>query len=51
MTITLNVKPKVEAEASQNTAAEGAALQDHIDKIIVEAVKRQPPPLSHEEQR
>lgn len=51
MTVTLNLKPEVEAEIAQQAAAEGVTLQQRIDSMIAEAVKRQPPPLSPAEQR
>ncbi len=50
MTVTLSLKSKVEAEIAQKASTEGMALQEYIDKLIAEAAKRQPPPLSHEEQ-
>ncbi len=49
MTVTLKLKPEAEAEAPQEAAAEGAALHEYISKLIAEAAKRQPPPLSPEE--
>ncbi len=51
MAITLDLKSEIKAEAPRETATGGAALQEHINKMIAEAVKRQPPPLSREEQR
>lgn len=49
MTTTLNLKPK--AEPIQDVPAEDMPLQEYIDTLIAEAVKRRPPPLSPEEQR
>ncbi len=51
MTVTLNLKPEVEAEITQQADAEGVTLQQRIDSMIAEAVKRRSPPLSPEEQR
>lgn len=53
MTVTLNLRPEVEAEIAQKAVAQGATLPDYIEKLIAEAVKRQPLPplLSPEEQR
>ena len=47
MTVTLNLKPEV---ATQEAATWDTALQDYIKTVIAEAAKRQPPPLSREEQ-
>ena len=35
----------------RTSTSAGAALQDYIDKMIAEAIKRLPPSLSPEEQR
>ena len=49
MTVTLNLRP--EAETSQKVGhRRRTTLQEYIDKLIAEAAKRQPPPLSPEEQ-
>ncbi len=49
MTTTLNLKLK--AEPTQDAPVDSAALQEYINTLIAEAVKRRPPPLSPEEQR
>lgn len=44
--MTLDLKPEVEAEVTRRAEAAGADLQEQINRIIAEAVKRQPPTLS-----
>lgn len=46
MTVTLDLKPEVEAEVTRRAEAAGADLQEQINRIIAEAVKRQPSTLS-----
>ena len=52
MTVALNLKPEVEVEgkASPKADAVDLDLQEQIDRMIAEAVRNQPPPLSREEQ-
>ena len=50
MTVTLNLKPDVEAEITQKVSTQDTALQEYIAALRAEAAKRQPPPLSPEEQ-
>jgi hypothetical protein len=49
MTTTLNLKPK--AVPVQDAPAGAMTLQERIDAMVAEAVKRRPPPLSAEAQR
>ncbi len=46
MTVTLDLRPEAEAEVTRRAKAAGADLQEQINRIIAEAVKRQPPTLS-----
>lgn len=43
MTVTLNLKPEVEAEIAQKAAAEGTGVSDYLEKMIEETVKPEPP--------
>ena len=38
MTVTLNLKPEVEAEIAQKAAAEGTGISDYLEKMIEERV-------------
>ena len=42
MTVTLNLKPEVEAEIAQKAAAEGTGVSDYLEKMIEETVKPEP---------
>jgi len=46
VTVTLDLRPEVEAEITRRAEAAGADLQEQVNQIIAEAVKRQPPTLS-----
>ena len=39
MTVTINLKPDVEARVSQRAAKEGAAVSDYLERIIEETVQ------------
>jgi len=43
MTVTLNLKPEVEAEITQKAAAEGMGVADYLEKMIEETIKMGPP--------
>lgn len=49
-TVTLDLKPEVEAEVTRRAEAQGVALSEQIDRLVAEAIRRQPPPLSAEAQ-
>ena len=53
MTVTLELKPEVEAEVTRQAEAQGVALSEQIDRLVAEAIHRQPTfaPLSAEVQR
>ena len=53
MTVTLELKPEIEAEVTRQANAQGVALSEQIDRLIAEAIRRQPPlaPLSTEAQK
>ncbi len=53
MTVTLDLKPEIEAEVTRQANAQGVALSEQIDRLVAEALRRQPPlaPLSAEAQR
>lgn len=52
MTVTLDLRPEVEAEVTRRAEAQGVALSEQIDRLVAEAIRRQPPviPLSAEAQ-
>lgn len=39
MTVTLNLKPEVEAEIAQKAAAEGTGISHYLEKMIEETVR------------
>lgn len=53
MTVTLDLRPEVEAEVTRRAQARETTLPTSIETLVAEALKRQPPPppLSAEEQR
>ncbi len=50
MTVTLNLKPEVEAEIAQKAAAEGTGVSDYLEKMIEETVKPEPHVVYSQEQ-
>lgn len=52
MTVTLDLRPEVEAEVTRRAEAQGVALSEQIDRLVAEAIRRQPPimPLSDKAQ-
>ena len=50
MTVTLSLKPKVEAEIAQKAAAEGTGVSDYLEKMIEETVKPGPRVVYSQEQ-
>ncbi len=53
MTVTLDLKPEIEAEVTRQANAQGVALSEQIDRLVADAIWRQPTlaPLSVEAQR
>lgn len=50
MTVTLKLKPEVEAQIAQKAAAEGTGVSDYLEKMIEEAVKPEPRVVHSQEQ-
>jgi uroporphyrinogen-III decarboxylase len=50
MTVTLNLKPEVQAKIVRQAAAEGKAVSDYLEKLIEETVDTEPRVLYSKEQ-
>jgi len=50
MTVTLNLKPEVEAKIAQKAAAEGAEISDYLERMIEGTIKPGPPVVYSQEQ-
>jgi hypothetical protein len=50
MTITLNLKPEVQAKVVRQAAAEGTAISDYLEKLIEETVDTEPRVIYSQEQ-
>ena len=51
MAVSSKLRPKAELEVTLTAATSDPAIQERIDAMIAEAVRKAPPPLSAEEQR
>ncbi len=50
MTVTLNLKPEVEAQIAQKAAAEGTEVSDYLEKMIEHTIKPGPRVVYSQEQ-
>jgi hypothetical protein len=50
MTVTLNLKPEVQAKVVRQAAAKGTAISDYLEKLIEETVDTEPRVIYSQEQ-